>query len=852
MDTKSKKRKRVISFAVFFVSVSLLLANGAVVLNRLLSMGDWKEYGISQLMEQDYQNTREFRRYIQGRLSDFIAMASGGKISTYFDINSDYWEEMSGVRISRYPDGNNDYNQDVILSEKPYEAADAEDSAQPDGSIATDAGKSVQPDGSTDPSDQDLKDREKKLQEQYEANAKAYHESIRENKNMLYSISNAGRQLYSNMDGINWDKSNQTLPEGYNFLMIFNQGKASIVKDGIELEIYGDGYYHGGAQWYVPGYKNFTFYPASDSAEGVSSSDSAVNDIEIIILAAQEPVSFSYVRYGQGGYQQAENRLYYIAEDVRSNYNAVRFGIIGLMAGALLFVVYLLLRKEKKAADEIIARFTGRVWVEVKCLMLLILSAWLGTAGYTLYYGDVQAVTGTAETYGTVREVEVVDFAASDRLSSVQSEETVFEGGSAWDLSEQVAQSGWNLPVFSFRSFVGAMADHTAGFLVSFWIVYLIINDMHKNKGHFWDGIIRKIWRSAKTDGLKQPFAVQQVRSYAFLACLSIAALLAVIILALLYSKRFLNMTELIFWSCLVLGMFLVIVSWRLAGAKKNAAQMDLLADYILAVQGGDFTPKEDLPKDSCLKHLFKSLHQIRQGMETAVAQQLKSERMKVELVANVSHDLKTPLTSIISYISFLKQEEGLPEHVMDYIRILDEKAGRLNVIVQDVFAVSKAASGQLPIEMEELDFGKLLRQTLADMQEQIQAAPVSIKADISAQEVRIVADGNRMYRVFQNLIQNALKYSLEGSRIFVDLKQDGEYAIASIKNISRKELNAGIDFTERFLRGDESRTDGGAGLGLSIAKSFTEACGGEFLLEVDADLFIVKVRFKYRNDNAA
>ena len=124
-------------------------------------------------------------------------------------------------------------------------------------------------------------------------------------------------------------------------------------------------------------------------------------------------------------------------------------------------------------------------------------------------------------------------------------------------------------------------------------------------------------------------------------------------------------------------------------------------------------------------------LEDIRHGMATAVDEQMKSERMKVELIANVSHDIKTPLTSIISYVQFLKQEEGLPDHVRDYVTILDEKSQRLKNMVQDVFAVSKAASGELPMHMERLDFGKLLRQTMADMEEQISKSAVSFRTEI-------------------------------------------------------------------------------------------------------------------------
>ncbi|MDE7043600.1 MAG: HAMP domain-containing histidine kinase, partial [Acetatifactor sp.] len=222
----------------------------------------------------------------------------------------------------------------------------------------------------------------------------------------------------------------------------------------------------------------------------------------------------------------------------------------------------------------------------------------------------------------------------------------------------------------------------------------------------------------------------------------------------------------------------------------------------------------------------------------------MKIERMKVELIANVSHDLKTPLTSIISYVQFLKNEEGLPEHVQDYVKILDEKSQRLKNMVQDVFAVSKAASGELPMNMEMLDFGKLLRQTMADMDEEIQNSRVSFRTELPQEPVMIMADGQRMYRVFQNLFQNALKYSLDGSRVYVTLKADGKLAVASVKNTSHMELDEDKNFTERFVRGDKSRTDGGSGLGLSIAQSFTEACGGRFELEFNADLFIVKISF--------
>lgn len=241
---------------------------------------------------------------------------------------------------------------------------------------------------------------------------------------------------------------------------------------------------------------------------------------------------------------------------------------------------------------------------------------------------------------------------------------------------------------------------------------------------------------------------------------------------------------------------------------------------------------------------MAENLNQIQCGLEQALREQISSERMKVDLVTNVSHDIKTPLTSIISYVELLKQEENLPDHVREFIRILGEKSERLKTIVQDVFEISKATSGQLPVKMEELDLGKLLRQTLADMDTQIEKSGLSFRVSISEEAVYIWADGQRLYRVFQNLIQNALKYSLTGSRVYLTMTADREEATVCIQNISGRELEHGMDFTERFVRGDASRTDGGSGLGLSIARSFTEACGGSFQVKIDADLFTVIVKF--------
>ena len=164
--------------------------------------------------------------------------------------------------------------------------------------------------------------------------------------------------------------------------------------------------------------------------------------------------------------------------------------------------------------------------------------------------------------------------------------------------------------------------------------------------------------------------------------------------------------------------------------------------------------------------------------------------------------------------------------------------------MVQDVFEVSKAASGELSLHTERLDLGKLLRQTLADMDEAVSQSSLTFRTELPEAPVWITADGDRLYRVFQNLVQNVLEYSLEGSRVYVTLDAGKDAATVRLKNISRTELPPGVDFTARFVRGDQSRTDGGSGLGLAIASSFTAACGGALRVSTDADLFTVEVEF--------
>lgn len=260
------------------------------------------------------------------------------------------------------------------------------------------------------------------------------------------------------------------------------------------------------------------------------------------------------------------------------------------------------------------------------------------------------------------------------------------------------------------------------------------------------------------------------------------------------------------------------------------------LNEHISAVNAGDYTARNEA-MDSPIYTSTEKLNNISTSIQGTVEKQLKSERMKIELVTNVSHDLKTPLTSIISYIDLLSAEELSPT-ARDYVTIIEGKSQRLKTMVADLFDLAKATS-RTDVQTEEIDAVVLTRQVVGDLTDKIETSGRTLKCDIQAETAPINADGKKMYRVFQNVIDNALKYSMEGTRVYLTLKNENGICIITVKNIASYEMTFSPDeITERFTRGDEARSTEGNGLGLSIAKSFTEACGGSFRVDIDGDVF--------------
>jgi signal transduction histidine kinase len=244
-------------------------------------------------------------------------------------------------------------------------------------------------------------------------------------------------------------------------------------------------------------------------------------------------------------------------------------------------------------------------------------------------------------------------------------------------------------------------------------------------------------------------------------------------------------------------------------------------------------------------KELAESFNLIGEGIRKAVENSIKDERLKTELITNVSHDIKTPLTSIINYVDLLKREGEFKEPIKGYLEILDAKSQRLKQLTDDLVEASKISSGNLVLNFERLDFGELLNQALGEYAEKLEEKQLPVLFSEPNEAAVIYADSRRMWRVIENLLQNICKYAMPQTRVYLHLWQEGSKIWMSLKNISLQPLNiSAAELTERFIRGDDSRTTEGSGLGLSIAKSLTEAQGGTFTIQLDGDLFKVLMSF--------
>ena len=295
-------------------------------------------------------------------------------------------------------------------------------------------------------------------------------------------------------------------------------------------------------------------------------------------------------------------------------------------------------------------------------------------------------------------------------------------------------------------------------------------------------------------------------------------------------------------WGLLNLGA-LVFLGWWTMNLRK-------LRMGTQAIAAGDMEHRVDtahMPRD--LKLQAEDLNNISVGLAGAVDEKMKSERFKAELITNVSHDLKTPLTSIINYVNLLKTTDQTDPTAQEYIEVLDRKSQRLKKLTEDLVEASKASTGVLSVNREKIGMAQLISQAMGEWEERLQDRKLTVVTNLPEGETWVYADGRHLWRVIDNLLSNCAKYAMEGTRVYLDLSRGKGQVCLSIKNISREALNIPAQrLMERFVRGEESRTTEGSGLGLSIARSLTELQGGQFDLAVDGDLFKASVTLPQAN----
>ena len=245
-------------------------------------------------------------------------------------------------------------------------------------------------------------------------------------------------------------------------------------------------------------------------------------------------------------------------------------------------------------------------------------------------------------------------------------------------------------------------------------------------------------------------------------------------------------------------------------------------------------------------QEIIDNITHLNEGLQKAVEKSIHDEKMKAELITNVSHDIKTPLTSIINYVDLIKRENVENENVRHYIEVLDRKSWRLKQLTEDLVEISKISTGNIELERVPIDFGELLRQSLGEFEDKFREHELQMVENIPEHAHMIFADGRRTYRILENLLQNVYKYAMPGTRVYIDLEHEEQQIRLSIKNISQAPLNISADeLMERFVRGDQSRSTEGSGLGLSIAQDLVQLQDGEFHLYLDGDLFKVVILFR-------
>lgn len=350
--------------------------------------------------------------------------------------------------------------------------------------------------------------------------------------------------------------------------------------------------------------------------------------------------------------------------------------------------------------------------------------------------------------------------------------------------------------------------------------------------------ILGRIWRGIKNGITNAKHIILSVSaknfSGRFVGTLLVAFALGVCILTVL---TLVSPVCIVFLAVFVIGV-IIFVAKRLVGFEN-------LKNGIDKIKNGDLNHKITDCPEGVIGQMADNINTIGEGLQKSLEREVKAERMKSMLITNVSHDLKTPLTSIINYADLLSKEKLSPDEANDYVKIIQQKGERLKQLTSDLFDISKVQSGSEDFDIEDIDICLLVNQALAEFNEDIEKSGLDFRVAVCDKEVFVKGDGKKLSRVFENLFINCVKYAMKNTRVYIDIKSDDTGAAVEIKNIAGYEMNFDVsEISERFVRGDESRTSEGSGLGLAIVKSYVEGCGGTLEIITDGDLFKVTVRF--------
>ena len=499
MDTKWKNRKKTISFLVFVLGVSLTLGGLADVLRKKSGIGTWQA---DRLLEDDYQQSARFRDYVAGRLADFLIMAPGGEglWGIWWYMDGTYYSDRYGgydypTLAEDVPEDGPSVDTDRVLVDTAPPSMSAEELTDYlaslgemqkgylellDAMAGLEDGDSVQREGfwsELETYQQEIRNYIEYLEErlpeglsgeepkpltdeQKQRIAGKYHDSIKGDKNLLYAIAYDGRTLYSNSDLIAADGS-MPAPEGYNFLLCFDGEKAHVFRDGREIDVYGDGYYREGNDWYLPGYANFQV-------------DDTVKKATVCMAVAEAPVFYTEGSYGNGMEKQFDNSLYWMYVNLQNRRQGLLESLACLAAGLLLLLASFPLRKSRREAAEVIARFLGRIWLECKILLLLGLL-------YILFLLCL---------------VFVIDGAGHDLW-----EEVVY----AYSYDRNLEMVSW----FG-REMIGSIPP--LFWIGLFWGLWLLWNDLRHNKKIWRCSLTAKLCRTFGAKGMDQPLSRKMSR----------------------------------------------------------------------------------------------------------------------------------------------------------------------------------------------------------------------------------------------------------------------------------------------------------------------------------------------------